>query len=48
MKAAGRCREWQGAWKDMREFVDDALNACKERFMKQDRPPDTVRSYLER
>jgi PadR family transcriptional regulator PadR len=20
-------REWQGAWKDMREFVDDALNA---------------------
>jgi len=31
-------REWQGAWKDMREFVDDALNAQVQGAVYEARP----------
>ena len=31
-------REWQGAWKDMREFVDDALSAQVQGAVYEARP----------
>lgn len=38
--------DWQGAWRDMREFVDEALVA-QEPTMSTGRQPETVREYLD-